>query len=311
MAAKSTPNSIQTDSRGAGNVAESPTGSSAAVDENVCKHLAAVDEGREITSHKIDHEPKQANEKSCHKKKRGAKKGQEDSEKGDSQEAVADAGADQRGPEGLDDGEARLDNSKKKGAKVRARGLGKAQEFNKSRKAHEEVANAMVNRQESGELDDDEVQQNEGTGLSGKKLRDWKRAQEFKKRRKGRDEIANAVANQQEPGELDDDEAERDKGRKRTDHRRKQKTSRYSLKRCACSILTPLSAVPESPVLCFSVLELKDWKKLVQKTGRVVAIAERRHSMIAAGQLKMFQDNNPNYALFSPNDSRQVVSQPP
>lgn len=47
-----------------------------------------------------------------------------------------------------------------------------------------------------------------------------------------------------------------------------------------------------------------NWQQFVQKTGRVVAILEWKHSRCSAGYLKLFQDKNPQFALFSPLDSR-------
>ena len=46
------------------------------------------------------------------------------------------------------------------------------------------------------------------------------------------------------------------------------------------------------------------WSQFIQKTARVVEIKERKHSRCSAGYLKLFQDKNPNFALFSPIDSR-------
>lgn len=58
-----------------------------------------------------------------------------------------------------------------------------------------------------------------------------------------------------------------------------------------------------------SLEELKEshpdtWQKFVQKTGRVVSILERKHTRRSVGYLKIFPDKNPNFALFSPTDSR-------
>ena len=58
-----------------------------------------------------------------------------------------------------------------------------------------------------------------------------------------------------------------------------------------------------------SIQELKkhypdQWQEFIQKTARVVAILEAKHSRCSAGYLKLFQDKNPNFALFSPIDSR-------
>ena len=58
-----------------------------------------------------------------------------------------------------------------------------------------------------------------------------------------------------------------------------------------------------------SIEELKkqfpeNWHQFVQKTARVVFILEAKHSRCSAGYLKLFQDRNPNFALFSPIDSR-------
>jgi len=56
----------------------------------------------------------------------------------------------------------------------------------------------------------------------------------------------------------------------------------------------------------FSVLKHPMWQKfgLVQKTGKVVAIREWKHSRVAAGTIKMMSDKNPRFFLFSPTDSR-------
>ena len=58
-----------------------------------------------------------------------------------------------------------------------------------------------------------------------------------------------------------------------------------------------------------SIQELKriypdSWQNFVQKTGRVVFIFEEKHSRLTVGYLKMFQDKNPNFALFAPLDSK-------
>ncbi|GFO10034.1 dis3-like exonuclease 2 [Plakobranchus ocellatus] len=44
--------------------------------------------------------------------------------------------------------------------------------------------------------------------------------------------------------------------------------------------------------------------QLVQQTGKVVYIFERKHSRAASGRLKLMPDKNKNVALFSPSDSR-------
>ncbi|KAK7481369.1 hypothetical protein BaRGS_00027325 [Batillaria attramentaria] len=44
--------------------------------------------------------------------------------------------------------------------------------------------------------------------------------------------------------------------------------------------------------------------KYMQKTGKVVAIIEKKHSRACSGRLRPMQDNNPNCAIFSPTDSR-------
>lgn len=44
--------------------------------------------------------------------------------------------------------------------------------------------------------------------------------------------------------------------------------------------------------------------KFVQRTGKVVYIYEKKHSRAASGRLKLMQDKNKNFALFSPSDSR-------
>jgi len=55
-----------------------------------------------------------------------------------------------------------------------------------------------------------------------------------------------------------------------------------------------------------SVLKCAAWPKqgFVQKTGKVVSIKEYKHSRLAAGFIKPMSDNNPNFFLFSPTDSR-------
>ena len=44
--------------------------------------------------------------------------------------------------------------------------------------------------------------------------------------------------------------------------------------------------------------------KWFQKTAYVVSVLEKKNTRMAAGHLKLFPDRNPNFALFSPNDSR-------
>ena len=69
-----------------------------------------------------------------------------------------------------------------------------------------------------------------------------------------------------------------------------------------------LSSTSDDPSLV-SIHELKriypdSWENFVQKTGRVVAINEEKHSRLTVGYLKIFQDKNPNFALFAPLDSK-------
>jgi len=52
------------------------------------------------------------------------------------------------------------------------------------------------------------------------------------------------------------------------------------------------------------VMRLTNWEKYVQKTGYVVRIVTPHHTRLAAGSLKPFPDNNRQFALFSPSDSR-------
>ncbi|XP_076061919.1 uncharacterized protein LOC143037493 isoform X9 [Oratosquilla oratoria] len=52
------------------------------------------------------------------------------------------------------------------------------------------------------------------------------------------------------------------------------------------------------------VRRLSCWEKFIQRTGNVVYILERKHTRLGAGQLKLFADKNPNFALFSPTDYR-------
>lgn len=56
----------------------------------------------------------------------------------------------------------------------------------------------------------------------------------------------------------------------------------------------------------FSVLKHPTWQQsgFVQKTGRVVAIREFKHTRVAAGTIKPMTDKNPRFFLFSPTDSR-------
>jgi len=67
--------------------------------------------------------------------------------------------------------------------------------------------------------------------------------------------------------------------------------------------------VPKKPLVefsIFSVLKHSQWQQLglVQKTGKVVAIREWKHSRVAAGTIKPMSDKNPRFFLFSPTDSR-------
>ena len=69
-----------------------------------------------------------------------------------------------------------------------------------------------------------------------------------------------------------------------------------------------LSSTSDDPSLV-SIHELQkiypdSWENFVQKTGRVVAINEEKHSRLTVGYLKIFQDKNPNFALFAPLDSK-------
>ena len=66
---------------------------------------------------------------------------------------------------------------------------------------------------------------------------------------------------------------------------------------------------PSKPLVeysVFSVLKHSTWEKdgFVQKTGKVVAIREFKHSRVAAGTIKHMSDKNPRFFLFSPTDSR-------
>ncbi|XP_077535366.1 DIS3-like exonuclease 2 isoform X2 [Haemaphysalis longicornis] len=45
-------------------------------------------------------------------------------------------------------------------------------------------------------------------------------------------------------------------------------------------------------------------KRFVQRTGQVVHVVEARNSRVTAGCLRLLQDRNPNWVLFSPRDSR-------
>ncbi|XP_067658576.1 uncharacterized protein [Haliotis asinina] len=47
-----------------------------------------------------------------------------------------------------------------------------------------------------------------------------------------------------------------------------------------------------------------DRDKLLQKTGKVVAVIEAKHSRVCSGHIKVMQDRNREVALFSPSDSR-------
>ncbi|XP_076452005.1 DIS3-like exonuclease 2 [Babylonia areolata] len=44
--------------------------------------------------------------------------------------------------------------------------------------------------------------------------------------------------------------------------------------------------------------------KFMQRTGKVVAIVERKHSRASSGNLRPMQDKNHNFAVFAPSDSR-------
>ncbi|KAK6965281.1 DIS3-like exonuclease 2 [Biomphalaria glabrata] len=48
----------------------------------------------------------------------------------------------------------------------------------------------------------------------------------------------------------------------------------------------------------------EDARRFVQRTGRVVYIYEKKNSRAASGRLKLMQDKNKRFALFSPSDSR-------
>jgi len=66
---------------------------------------------------------------------------------------------------------------------------------------------------------------------------------------------------------------------------------------------------PSKPLVeysVFSVLKHTTWEKdgFVQKTGKVVAIREFKHTRVAAGTIKQMSDKNPRFFLFSPSDSR-------
>jgi len=56
----------------------------------------------------------------------------------------------------------------------------------------------------------------------------------------------------------------------------------------------------------FSILKHDTWQQagFVQKTGKVVAIREFKHTRVAAGTIKLMPDGNPRFFLFSPTDSR-------
>ena len=69
-----------------------------------------------------------------------------------------------------------------------------------------------------------------------------------------------------------------------------------------------LSSTCEEPPL-ISIPELQriypdSWQNFVQKTGRVVYIFEEKHTRLTVGQLKLFPDKNPNFALFAPMDPK-------
>lgn len=52
------------------------------------------------------------------------------------------------------------------------------------------------------------------------------------------------------------------------------------------------------------VLRHPQWRRFVQKTGKVVCILEAKNTRITAGHLRLQQDRNPSWVLFSPRDSR-------
>ncbi|KAK3885314.1 hypothetical protein Pcinc_010457 [Petrolisthes cinctipes] len=54
----------------------------------------------------------------------------------------------------------------------------------------------------------------------------------------------------------------------------------------------------------YQVMRMSNWEKYVQRTAKVVHILERRNPRMAAGTLKLFQDKNPNLAMFAPTDHR-------
>ncbi|XP_064460554.1 DIS3-like exonuclease 2 [Ornithodoros turicata] len=52
------------------------------------------------------------------------------------------------------------------------------------------------------------------------------------------------------------------------------------------------------------IMRHPSWRHFVQKTGKVVHILECKNSRVTAGHLKLLNDNNPTWVLFSPKDSR-------
>eukprot|EP00095_Tigriopus_kingsejongensis_P008219 maker-scaffold604_size126151-snap-gene-0.28 protein:Tk08219 transcript:maker-scaffold604_size126151-snap-gene-0.28-mRNA-1 annotation:"dis3-like exonuclease 2 isoform x2" len=56
----------------------------------------------------------------------------------------------------------------------------------------------------------------------------------------------------------------------------------------------PLAAVQAHP----------KWAQFLQPTAEVLCILDPKHTRLAAGRLRKYNDHNPNYALFAPEDSR-------
>ncbi|XP_015915494.1 DIS3-like exonuclease 2 [Parasteatoda tepidariorum] len=92
------------------------------------------------------------------------------------------------------------------------------------------------------------------------------------------------------------------KKNKKSRHRRRPKRGKQ--KDQSASDITEDVQMNLSDLTVEQVMEHPLWPQFIQKTGKVVHVLQTKHSCIAAGHLKLCNDRNPKWALFSPNDSR-------
>ena len=98
--------------------------------------------------------------------------------------------------------------------------------------------------------------------------------------------------------------SEKEKEKKTIRGKRGKKTVRHDEASAKPKNRTRSERVPLIECEINSVLSHPKCKNFVQKTGKVVAISEFKHSRIAAGTIKPMADKNQRFALFSPTDSR-------